>query len=305
LLFNIHRNDWDAELLDLFEIPRALLPRVVDCAGPIATTSDGIPVTGCAGDQQAATVGQACWAPGAVKATYGTGCFLVVNTGGTPLASNNRLLTTPAYRLHGRTTYALEGSIFVAGAAVQWLRDGLKLFQRADETEALARAASPSARSVFLVPAFTGLGAPYWDPQARGALLGLTRDTGIAEIVRAALEAVCFQTRDLTDALAADGVPKLTVLRVDGGMAANDWAMQFLADLLDVPVERPVELETTAWGAAVLAGLGAGVFRDPEETERLWQRDRRFEPSMSNDERTARLAGWKEAVARVRSGLAG
>ncbi len=301
LLFDIHRNRWDDELLSLFEIPRALLPEVVDCAGKIATTSDGIPITGCAGDQQAATVGQACWAPGAVKATYGTGCFLVVNTGDTPLASNNRLLTTPAYRLGGRTTYALEGSIFVAGAAVQWLRDGLKLFQRADETEALARAASPSSRSVFLVPAFTGLGAPYWDPQARGALLGLTRDTGIAEIVRAALEAVCFQTRDLTDALAADGVPKLTVLRVDGGMAANDWAMQFLADLLDVPVERPVELETTAWGAAVLAGLGAGVFRDIGETERLWKRDRRFEPSMSGDERASRLAGWKDAVARVRS----
>jgi glycerol kinase len=301
LLFDIHRNQWDDELLSLFEIPRALLPEVVDCAGKIATTSDGIPITGCAGDQQAATVGQACWAPGTVKATYGTGCFLVVNTGDTPLVSNNRLLTTTAYRLGGRTTYALEGSIFVAGAAVQWLRDGLKLFQRADETEALARAASPSSRSVFLVPAFTGLGAPYWDPQARGALLGLTRDTGIAEIVRAALEAVCFQTRDLTDALAADGVPKLTVLRVDGGMAANDWAMQFLADLLDVPVERPVELETTAWGAAGLAGLGAGVFRDAGETEKLWKRDRRFEPSMSADDRAARLAGWKDAVARVRS----
>jgi glycerol kinase len=304
LLFDIHRNQWDDELLALFEIPRALLPTVVDCAGPIATTSDGIPITGCAGDQQAATVGQACWAPGSVKATYGTGCFLVVNTGETPLVSNNRLLTTAAYRLNGRTTYALEGSIFVAGAAVQWLRDGLKLFQRADETEALARAASPSAKSVFLVPAFTGLGAPYWDPQARGALLGLTRDTGIAEIVRAALEAVCFQTRDLTDALAADGVPDLTVLRVDGGMAANDWAMQFLADLLGVPVERPVELETTAWGAAVLAGLGAGVFRDTAESEHLWQRDRRFEPSMSSDERGARLAGWKDAVARVRSSIA-
>jgi glycerol kinase len=301
LLFDIHRNDWDDELLALFGVPRPLLPRVVDCAGAIATTSDGVPITGCAGDQQAATVGQACWAPGAVKATYGTGCFLVVNTGDTPLASNNRLLTTPAYRLDGRTTYALEGSIFVAGAAVQWLRDGLKLFQRADETDALARAAAPSAHSVFLVPAFTGLGAPHWDPQARGALLGLTRDTGIAEIVRAALEAVCFQTRDLTDALAADGVPKFTVLRVDGGMAANDWAMQFLADLLDVPVERPVELETTAWGAAVLAGLGAGVFQDPAETETLWRRDRRFEPSMSSDERGARLAGWKDAVARVRS----
>ncbi|MDB5364671.1 MAG: glycerol kinase [Rhodospirillales bacterium] len=300
-LFDIHRNEWDDELLQLFGVPRSVLPSVVDCAGVIATTSDGVPITGCAGDQQAATVGQACWAPGAVKATYGTGCFLVVNTGDTPLASNNRLLTTPAYRLGGRTTYALEGSIFVAGAAVQWLRDGLKLFQRADETDALARAASPSARSVFLVPAFTGLGAPHWDPQARGALLGLTRDTGIAEIVRAALEAVCFQTRDLTDALAADGVPKLTVLRVDGGMAANDWAMQFLADMLDVPVERPVELETTAWGAAVLAGLGAGVFRDAAETEALWKRDRRFEPSMSSDERGARLAGWKDAVARVRS----
>ncbi|GIL40154.1 glycerol kinase GlpK [Roseiterribacter gracilis] len=305
LLFDIHRNQWDDELLSLFQIPRALLPTVVDCAGPIAKTSDGIPITGCAGDQQAATVGQACWAPGTVKATYGTGCFLVVNTGDTPLMSNNRLLTTSAYRLGGKTTYALEGSIFVAGAAVQWLRDGLKLFQRADETEALARAASPSAKSVFLVPAFTGLGAPYWDPQARGALLGLTRDTGIAEIVRAALEAVCFQTRDLTDALAADGVPDLTVLRVDGGMAANDWAMQFLADLLGVPVERPVELETTAWGAAVLAGLGAGVFRDTSETERLWKLDRRFEPSMSSDERDARLAGWKDAVARVRSSIAG
>ncbi|WP_374448602.1 glycerol kinase GlpK [Stella sp.] len=305
LLYDIHRQDWDEDLLRLFAVPRALLPEVRDCAGPFGTSAPalfggGIAIRGIAGDQQAATVGQACVRPGMMKSTYGTGCFMLLNTGDRPVASRNRLLTTIAYRMDGRPTYALEGSIFVAGATVQWLRDGLRLIASAGETAGLATAAAPE-RSVYLVPAFTGLGAPYWDADARGAILGLTRDTGIADIVRAALEAVCFQTRDLLEAMAADGAAPPTNLRVDGGMTANDWTMQFLADALAVPVERPVVTETTALGAAALAGIGAGVLPGLAALESFWGLDRRWEPAMAGPERERRYAGWKDAVGRVRT----
>ena len=309
MLFDIHRQDWDDELLALFDLPRALLPTVVDCAGRAADThvdvlGAAIPIAGMAGDQQAATVGQMCFTPGAIKSTYGTGCFMLLNTGGQAIGSRNRLLTTVAYRLDGRTTYAMEGAIFVAGAAIQWLRDGLRLLQSAGESAALAQAADPAAQ-VYLVPAFTGLGAPYWDARARGAIFGLTRDTGIAELVRAALEAVCFQTRDLVDAMAADGAAPPVALRVDGGLTVNDWAMQFLADMLRVPVERPVVTETTAMGAAYLAGMATGVFPGLDGLPAFWQRDRRFEPAMSDDERDTRYAGWRDAVRRVRTAVDG
>jgi glycerol kinase len=304
LLFDIHRQDWDDALLALFRVPRALLPVVRDSAGIFGTTTPdflgaAIPIAGIAGDQQAATVGQGCFAPGMIKSTYGTGCFVVLNTGASPVASKNRLLTTIGYRLAGQVTYALEGSIFIAGAAVQWLRDGLKLMKTAAETEALARAADPRQR-VYLVPAFTGLGAPHWDSAARGAIFGLTRDSGIAELARAALEAVCFQTRDLLEAMAADGV-RPTALRVDGGMTVNDWAMQHLADILGLPVERPTVTETTALGAAYLAGLAVGLYPSTEDLARRWRRDRRFDPAMSEDERASRYAGWQNAVQRTLS----
>ncbi len=305
MLFDITRQDWDDDLLALFDIPRALLPQVVDSSGRCAEATGlgaKIPIAGIAGDQQAATVGQMCFAPGTIKSTYGTGCFMLLNTGGAVVASRNRLLTTVAYRLNGRATYAMEGAIFVAGAAIQWLRDGLKLLQSAGQSAALAQAADPAAQ-VYLVPAFTGLGAPYWDARARGAILGLTRDTGIAEIVRAALEAVCFQTRDLVDAMAADGAQRPVTLRVDGGLTVNDWAMQFLADMLGVPVERPVVTETTAMGAAYLAGMATGVFPGLDGLAAFWQRDRRFEPAMSDDERETRYAGWRGAVRRVRTAV--
>jgi len=305
LLFDIHRGGWDEALLALFGIPAALLPEIVPCAGAIARTSAdlfgrAIPIAGMAGDQQAAAIGQACLAPGSIKATYGTGCFIIRNTGDVALASQHKLLTTLAYRLPDRTRYALEGSIFVAGAAIQWLRDGLRLLGSAGDSEALAKRADP-ASAVYLVPAFTGLGAPYWDARARGALLGLTRDTGIADIVRAALEAVCFQTADLLAAMEDDGAGRPAILRVDGGMSVNDWTMQRLADLLGVTVERPTVTETTACGAFFLAGLGAGLFASLEETTALWRRDRLFEPRLSEDERCTRLAGWRRAVRRVLS----
>jgi glycerol kinase len=308
MLFDIHRQGWDDELLALFDLPRALLPTVVDSAGRCATTSRdvlgaAIPIAGIAGDQQAATVGQMCFAPGAIKSTYGTGCFMLLNTGTQAIASRNRLLTTVAYRLNGQATYAMEGAIFVAGAAIQWLRDGLRLLQSAGQSEALAQAADPAAE-IYLVPAFTGLGAPYWDARARGAIFGLTRDTGIAELVRAALEAVCFQTRDLVAAMAADGAAPPVALRVDGGLCVNDWAMQFLADMLGVPVERPVVTETTAMGAAYLAGMATDVFPGLDGLPAFWQRDRRFEPAMSEDERATRYHGWQDAVRRVRSAVA-
>jgi len=305
MLFDIHAQDWDDELLRAFRVPRAVLPDVLDNTADFGVTGAGlfghaIAVTGMAGDQQAAAFGQACFTPGAIKATYGTGCFALLNTGKTPVGSANKLLTTVAYRLQGRVTYALEGSIFAAGATVQWLRDGLGAVDDAAQSEALARAANPDS-AVYLVPAFTGLGAPYWDAGARGALFGLTRDSGRAELARAALEAVGFQTRDLIDAMAADGAAAPAALRVDGGLSANDWAMQFLADILDIPVERARSRESTALGAAMLAGMQAGLMPGPAELARRWQCDRRFDPAMSADERARRYAGWRDAVRRTLS----
>ena len=305
LLYDIRAQAWDDGLLKLFGVPRAVLPEVLDNAADFGTTDPAllgaaIPVAGMAGDQQAATVGQVCFEAGQIKSTYGTGCFALLNTGGTFVPSKNRLLTTIAYRLGGKATYALEGSIFAAGSTIQWLRDGLKLIKSAGETEALARGGAGTG-SVYLVPAFTGLGAPYWDPFARGAIMGLTRDTGIADIVRAGLEAVCYQTGDLMGAMADDFGKAPTTLRVDGGMTVNDWVMQRLADLLGVPVERPVVTETTALGAAFLAGLQVGVFPSLDALTDLWARDRRFEPAMAQEERSRRRQGWIDAVRRVRS----
>ncbi|HEX9792057.1 MAG TPA: FGGY-family carbohydrate kinase, partial [Kiloniellales bacterium] len=306
LLYDIKRQAWDDELLKLFNVPAAILPEVRDCdadfgATPAEMFGAPIPILGMAGDQQAATVGQTCFAPGMVKSTYGTGCFALLNTGETPVDSKHRLLTTIAYRLSGKTTYALEGSIFIAGAAVQWLRDGLKIIATAGETEELAKAADP-AQAVYLVPAFTGLGAPYWDGHARGALFGLTRATGRAEIARAALEAVCYQTRDLLEAMRADGAADLATLRVDGGMVANGWMLQTLADILGVAVERPKIAETTALGAAYLAGLRSGFFGGLDDLTKLWQSAGRFEPRLVAVDRDARYAGWLDAVRRVRTG---
>ncbi|MBT5109278.1 MAG: glycerol kinase GlpK [Rhodospirillaceae bacterium] len=308
MLFNIHDQSWDDELLEAFRIPRAVLPRVLDNTADFGVTEAAlfgapIAISGMAGDQQAAAIGQACMAPGMVKSTYGTGCFALVNTGATAAVSTNKLLTTIAYRMEGEVAYALEGSIFVAGAAVQWLRDGLGVVTDAAQTDALARAARPDSE-VCLVPAFTGLGAPHWDPDARGAMYGLTRDSGPAELTRAALESVGFQTRDLFDAFSADGAEMgigagTGALRVDGGMVANDWAMQFLADILDCPVERAAMTETTALGAAALAGMQAGVYPGPEELARRWKCGTRFEPTMTADDRDVLLARWRNAVRRT------
>ena len=304
LLLDIHRQAWDAELLEAFGVPAAVLPRLLPNVADFGETEPhlfgaAIPVSGMAGDQQAASIGQACLSPGMIKATYGTGAFILLNTGGEALASRHRLLTTIAYLLPDRPVqYALEGSIFVAGAAVQWLRDKLSLIRDAGESEGLARGLDDN-RGVYLVPAFTGLGAPYWQPDARGAVLGLTRDSGAAEIVRAALEAVAYQTHDLMAAVAADGAGALTALRVDGGMVKNDWLLQFLADILALPVARPAVAETTSLGAAYLAGLGSGFFSSTEDIARNWQCSRLFEPRMSGDERAALLAGWRRAVAAV------
>jgi glycerol kinase len=303
LLYNLHTQDWDPELLDFFDVPAKLLPEVRDCAADYSRSEaelfgGAIPIGAMVGDQQAATVGQACFKPGMGKSTYGTGCFVVLNTGAQAAQSRHRLLNTVAYRLGGRTTHALEGSIFVAGAAVQWLRDAMRLIKAAGETEALARSI-PDTQGVYLVPAFTGLGAPYWDPEARGAIFGLTRDSGIAQIVRAALESVCYQTRDLLEAMREDATAP-TELRVDGGMAVNDWLMQFLSDVLGIPVVRPQMVETTALGAALLAGLQAGVYASLEEIGALWRADRRFEPQLDPARTGALYAGWREAVARVR-----
>jgi glycerol kinase len=305
MLFNIHAMRWDDDLLDLFKVPKSMLPKVLECAdefGQSAKEAIGLtlPIAGIAGDQQAALIGQACFQPGMIKSTYGTGCFALLNTGPKAVTSNNRLLTTVGYKLKGELAYAIEGSIFVAGAAVQWLRDGLKLIHQAGETEALARSIA-GTNGVYLVPAFTGLGAPYWDPSARGAIIGLTRDTGIAEIVRSALEAVCYQTRDLMAAMAGDGGQATSKLRVDGGMVRNDWVMQFLADILNVPVERPVVTETTALGAATCAGLGSGLFANIGEVAGNWQRDRLFTPAMPDEQRDQLYAGWRSAVKRVQS----
>ncbi len=307
LLYDIHDGGWDDELLKLFRVPRSVLPEVRDSAADFGTTDpalfgSAIPIRGIAGDQQAATIGQGCFKPGMMKSTYGTGCFALLNTGSTAVASRNRLLTTIAYQLGGQRTYALEGSIFIAGAAVQWLRDGLKIIKSASETGPLA-ASADAGQDVVLVPAFVGLGAPYWNAEARGALFGLTRNTGPAEIAKAALECVAYQTRDLLDAMHKDmpaqtsAANTATVLRVDGGMVASDWTMQFLADILNAPVDRPSVLETTALGAAWLAGSKAGVWPDQDGFAKRWKLDRRFTPSMPAAERTRKYAAWQSAVA--------
>ena len=302
LLLDIHAARWDPELTDLFSVTPSLLPEVRDCAADFGATDlfgGSIRILGAAGDQQAATVGQGCFSPGMMKSTYGTGCFALLNTGPQIVTSRNRLLTTIAYQLGGRRTFALEGAIFVAGAAVQWLRDGLKIIRMADESGALAAGADPGEQ-VYLVPAFVGLGAPWWDAEARAAIFGLTRKSGPAEFARAALESVGYQTRDLIDAMRADW-PELggTVLRVDGGMTASDFAMQFLADILDAPVDRPVVQETTALGAAYLAGLAAGVCPEPDAFAKSWKRGRRFESKMDAAVRARKWSGWQDAVRRT------
>ena len=303
MLYDIHKGRWSKTICDLFDIPMEMLPKVKDCAADFGMAEADlfgrpIPILGVAGDQQAATIGQACFRPGMMKSTYGTGCFALLNTGNTAVASNNRLLTTIAYQLDGKPTYALEGSIFIAGAVVQWLRDGLKIISDADETQALAAAADP-AQNVVLVPAFVGLGAPYWNAECRGAVFGLTRASGPAEMARAALESVGFQTRDLLEAMQADwaktgGEP---TLRVDGGMTASDWTMQFLADIIGAPVDRPVMRETTALGVAWLAGQRAGIYPDQAGFAADWALERTFKPSMADDTRAEKYATWKRAVA--------
>jgi glycerol kinase len=305
LLLDIRSARWDPGLSDLFRVPMSLLPQVRDSSCDFGTTAPklfGAPIRilGIAGDQQAATVGQGCFQPGMMKSTYGTGCFALLNTGGERIRSRHRLLTTIAYQLDGRRTYALEGAIFIAGAAVQWLRDGLRLIARAAEVDALAAAADP-AEQVFLVPAFVGLGAPYWDAEARGAVFGLTRNSGAAELARAALEAIGYQTRDLLEAMRADwpAATSDTVLRVDGGLTASDWTMQFIADILDAPVDRPVVQETTALGAAYLAGRAAGLCPDLDGFAATWRLDRRFAPRMDAAARERKWAGWRDAVGRT------
>jgi len=303
LLYDIHTQCWDEELLQLLRVPRGLLPEVRDCSEIYGATDPALfgralPIAGIAGDQQAALIGQACFLPGRAKSTYGTGCFLLLNTGATAVTSANRLLTTPAYRIGGRIAYALEGSIFVAGGAIKWLRDGLKVIESASETATLA-ARVPETHGVYLVPAFVGLGAPHWEPRARGLLCGLTFDTTGAQLARAALESVAYQTVDLTQAMHRDGAQPLDAIRIDGGMAANDWFCQFLADMLEARVERPDELETTARGAAFLAGLATGVWPDLESLSSHWRTAAVFEPAMNRLRRAALLEGWRQAVARA------
>jgi glycerol kinase len=307
LLYNIRDGHWDEGLCALFGVPQAMLPEVLDCAADFGTTDpallgSAVPILGVAGDQQAATLGQACFTPGMVKSTYGTGCFALLNTGDTLVESRNRLLGTIAYQFDGKRTYALEGSIFNAGTVVQWLRDGMGLIEAANRTDALAAQADPE-QDVMIVPAFTGLGAPWWDPDARGALFGITRNTGPAEFARAALQSVGYQTADLIAAMQADwqGGDAGQVLRVDGGMTASEGAMQFLADILGAPVDRPKVLETTALGAAWVAGMRAGVYPGPDEFARTWALDRRFEPGMEAATRTARRARWHKAVEGTRA----
>ncbi len=304
MLYDISAGRWCPELLDLFGVPADMLPEVRDCAADFGETDPGlfgggIPISGIAGDQQAAVVGQACFAPGMMKATYGTGCFALLNTGDEPVWSNNNLLTTIAYQFDGRPVYALEGSIFIAGAAVQWLRDELQIIDQAAQSGELAAVADAN-QPVYLVPAFVGLGAPYWDADCRGAIFGLTRDTGRAELARAALESVCYQTRDLLDAMRMDWVSnEETVLRVDGGMVASDWTMQCLADILQAPVDKPRVLETTALGAAYLAGMQAGFYPRPAEFAANWSLERRFEPGMSSELSAQKYRGWRDAVRRT------
>ena len=305
-LFDIHAQRWDSELCRMFRVPEAVLPEVRDNSGLFGMTAADLfdavlPIAGMAGDQQAALFGQACFAPGMVKSTYGTGCFMLVNTGEQAVSSKHRLLTTPAYRLAGRTTYALEGSIFVAGAAIKWLRDGLGVIAHASETDSLATRV-PDSHGVYMVPAFVGLGAPYWDPDARGAIFGLTLDATAAHLARAALEAVAYQTFDLADAMAKDGAARSSAIRVDGGMAANAWLCQFLADILQVPVERPENLETTALGAAFLAGLATGVWDDLDALSSTWRRRDCFEPAMDSARRQRLLEGWHAAIAKTLTG---
>ena len=306
MMFNIHAAAWDADLFETLRVPGTILPQVRDSADDFGTTDPAvfghaIPILGVAGDQQAAALGQACFQPGMMKSTYGTGCFALMNTGETPVMSSNRLLTTIAYQLDGRPSYALEGSIFVAGAVVQWMRDELQILADAAESGSLAEQADPEQR-IYLVPAFTGLGAPYWDAECRGAIFGLTRGTGRAELARAGLESVAYQTRDLLEAMKGDwDGPADTVLRVDGGMTASDWTMQALADVTGAPVDRPVIQETTALGAAWLAGRQAGLYPDAEVFAESWSLDRRFEPALDPDQRESRYAEWKNAVRRTLS----
>jgi glycerol kinase len=300
LLCNIHTGAWDEDLLRLLDIPAAILPEIHDNAALFGETDKAlfgraIPIAGMAGDQQSALIGQACFAPGMVKSTYGTGCFMLMNTGPRPVGSTNRLLTTPGYRIGGETIYALEGSIFVAGAAVKWLRDKAGLVPTSDASEAMAKAANPD-HGVVLVPAFVGLGAPHWAPDARGLITGLTLDTGANELVRATLESIAYQTRDLTDAMARDGASSPAAIRIDGGMSQNGWFAQFLADMLSVPVERPASHETTAWGAAVLAGLTTGRFADLADVSAKWSMAVRCTPAMPDGERANRLSAWHAAL---------
>lgn len=301
-LFDIHTQAWDDTLLDLFNVPRVGLPNVLDCADDfgICTVLDkDIPITGVAGDQQAAAIGQACFKPGDIKSTYGTGCFVILNTGEEAVTSKNRLLTTVGYRLNGKTSYALEGSIFMAGASVQWLRDEMKLVDDAKETEAICEGLD-STDGVYLVPAFTGLGAPHWAPDARGAVFGMTRNTGRNHLIRATVESVVYQTKDLFDAMAKDGVSP-TALRVDGGMSANSWMCGYLSDVLDMPVLRPTILETTALGAAYLAGLGAGLYDGLDDLSAQWTAEREFTPTLSAEVRESRLADWSKYVQKLLS----
>jgi len=284
-LYNIHSSEWDDSLLSLFNVPASVLPTVMDCSAHYGDTYDGllsrpVPILGVAGDQQAASIGQCCFEPGSIKSTYGTGCFVLMNTGNKPVASQNRLLTTVAYQLDGEVTYAIEGAIFVAGAAVQWLRDGLGIISNAAESERMAKSLDGNS-GIYVVPAFTGLGVPYWEPDVRGAIFGLTRASGPAEIVRSTLESVCYLTADLFAAMAQDGI-KPSTLRVDGGMVANDWLLQFLSDVLDMTVFRPAVMETTALGAAYLAGRKAGVYGDFDEFTAKWRRAAEFEPRVTS-----------------------
>ena len=304
-LYDIREQRWDPDLCRLFRVPEAILPEVRDSSGTFGVTAPplfdrSIPIGGMAGDQQAALVGQACFDPGMAKATYGTGCFLLVNTGGEAIRSASGMLTTIAYRLNGETNYALEGSIFVAGAAIQWLRDGLGVISAASETDELAARVSDS-HGVYLVPAFVGLGAPHWDPDARGAIFGLTLDSTGAHLARAALEAVAYQTRDLVEAMTADGCAAPAALRIDGGMAANGWLCQFLADILQVRVQRPLNVETTALGAAFLAGLATGVWGSIEAIARTWAAKDEFETRMDSAQRQRLVNGWTEAVERTKT----
>jgi len=303
MLFNIHTQAWDDELLDLLEIPASMLPDVLDCAADFGTTTEDavggtVPVCGIAGDQQAALIGQAGFEYGMTKSTYGTGCFAIANTGDTALTSHNQLLTTIASRIAGKVTYGLEGSVFVAGSALQWLRDELRIIDAAPDSEQVANRTG-IVEDVYVVPAFAGLGAPYWDPDARGAIVGLSRGSGRDQVVTATLQAVAYQTRDLIDAMADDGISP-SVIRVDGGMVANEWFLQFLADILDIRVERPANVESTVLGAAYLAAFQRGMIDDLQQAGQLWQCDAVFEPRMSGDQRDALLSGWAAAVARVR-----